>query len=436
MSRKKIGVIGAGTAGLHLGLYLRQHDVDVTIFTDRKPEEYAGMRLLNTVAHHAVTCEREAELGVNHWPGEKWGYFGHYYYIGTQPQPLRFYGDLHAPSRAIDYRIYQPRLMEDFLARGGKIEYREIKSEDVPQISTDFDVVVVCTGKGPFGQMFQHDAGHSPYDRPQRALCVGLFKGIKEKPIRAVTMNFSPGAGEMIEIPTWSFNGLATALVIENIIGGDMEVLAKTKYDDNPRAFLDLLIEKLRKHYPDCADRIDEKEFDLANGPLDILQGGVTPTVRKSHVVLDNGKLAIALGDVHSVVDPVLGQGANAASYAAVVLAEEIVDQDVYDERFIELVNNRRNDRVLGASRWTNFMLKNLRELPVELQQFIGALSQNRALADVFTDNFNYPEKQWDTFASVARMKSWCEATSTTSPLGVSLAANDRRVSDLLAANA
>ncbi|MFD2272594.1 hypothetical protein ACFS07_19445 [Undibacterium arcticum] len=29
---KRIGIIGAGTAGLHLGLFLRQHDVDVTIF--------------------------------------------------------------------------------------------------------------------------------------------------------------------------------------------------------------------------------------------------------------------------------------------------------------------------------------------------------------------------------------------------------------------
>jgi len=409
MSSKKIGIIGAGTAGLHLGLYLLQHDVKVTIFTDKQPSEYRGMRLLNTVAHHAVTNARESALGVNHWPDKQYGYYGHYYYIGIQPQPLRFYGDLHAPSRAIDYRLYQPRLMEDFENRGGTIEYREIRSEDVAKISAEFDMVVVCTGKGPFGQMFQHEPAHSPFDRPQRALCVGLFKGIKERPIRAVTMNFSPGAGEMIEIPTWTFNGLSTALVIENIIGGDLEILAKVKYDENPRAFLDLLIEKLRKHYPDCAERIDEKEFDLANGPLDILQGGVTPTVRKSHLMLEGGKLAVALGDVHTVVDPVLGQGANMASYAAVILGEEIVKQDVYDERFVEHVNNRRNDRVLGASRWTNFMLTNLRTLPIELQQFIGAISQNRALADTFTDGFNFPEKQWDCFASPERMRAWCE---------------------------
>ncbi len=87
--RKQIGIVGAGTAGLHLGLYLRQHDVDVTVFTDREPKEYRGMRLLNTVAHHAVTVQRERDLQVDHWPTEEHGYFGHHYFINTPPQPLR-----------------------------------------------------------------------------------------------------------------------------------------------------------------------------------------------------------------------------------------------------------------------------------------------------------------------------------------------------------
>lgn len=404
---KRIGIIGAGTAGLHLGLYLRQHDVDVTIFTDRPPEAYAALRLLNTVSHHSVTIEREKALGIHDWPAQRDGYFGHYYYVGG-PHPLSFYGDLKAPSRAVDYRLYQPRLMEAYLDRGGKIEYGDKTASDVAVLSERFDLMVVCTGKGTLGQMFAHRPEHSPFERPQRALCVGLFKGIAEAPIRAVTMTFSPGHGEMIEIPTVSFGGMATALVMENIPGGDMEILAKTKYEDNPRAFLDLVLGKLRKHHPTVAERIDEKEFDVANSPLDLLQGGVTPTVRGTHLVLDNGKIALALGDVQAVVDPVLGQGANMASYAAVILGEEIVKQEVYDARFVELVSRRQQDRVLSATRWTNYMLTNLRLLPPELQQFIFELSQNRALADKFTDNFNYPELQWDCFASPERMRAWC----------------------------
>lgn len=418
---KRIAVIGAGTAGLHLGLHLRQFGIDVTIFSDRRPDQFQGLRLLNTVAHHHVTVEREDDLGCNHWPLDEYGYSGHYYFVGG-PQPLRFYGALERRSRAVDYRIYQPRLMEDFLARGGVIEFREITHDDIPELVRKFDLIVVCTGKGPFGQMFKPEPAHSPFERPQRALCVGLFKGIREPATRAVVMNFSPGAGEMIEIPTYSYGGMATALVIENHVGGDLEVLAKASYAENPRAFLDLLLQKLRQHYPDCADRIDEREFDLANGPLDILQGGVTPTVRKSHVALDGGKLAVALGDVQAVVDPVLGQGANMASYAAIILAEEIVGQDVYDERFMERVEGRRRDRVLSATRWTNYILNALGSLDPDLLNYIGALSQRPDLADEFTENFNFPERQWDCFASPDRIRAWIETRLAAPPAAGALA--------------
>ncbi len=406
---KRIGIIGAGTAGLHLGLNLLAEGVEVTIYTDRPPDEYRTMRLLNTVAHHHVTIAREDALRCNHWPTDQYGYKGHYYSIGG-PRPLQFYGDLVKPSRAVDYRIYQPRLMLDFAARGGVIEYGQIAHEDLRRIADKFDLLVVCTGKGPFGQMFKHQPEHSPFDKPQRALCVGLFKGISEPETRAVTMYFSPGAGEMIEIPTLSFGGMVNALVIENHVGGDLEVLAKAKYEDDPRGFISLLLEKLRKHYPSCAERINENEFDLAEGPMDILQGGVTPTVRNSHAFLDNGKLAVALGDVQSVVDPVLGQGANMASYAALILGEQIVKDDVYDARFIEKVDALRRDRVLSAMRWTNYMLVSLRDMAPDLLGFIGAISQDRALADEFTDNFNYPEAQWDCFSSPARIESWIQS--------------------------
>ena len=65
---KRIAIVGAGTAGLHLGLYLQRKGGQSTIFTDKKIEDYPNVRLLNTVAHHAVTVAREDDLGVNHGP--------------------------------------------------------------------------------------------------------------------------------------------------------------------------------------------------------------------------------------------------------------------------------------------------------------------------------------------------------------------------------
>ena len=410
---KKIGVIGSGTAGLHLGLYLQQHGVDVTLYSDKTPDQIESGRLLNTVAHHAATIANETALGVNHWPTEDCGYFGHYYYIGTS-EPLEFFGKLGNPSRAVDYRIYQPALMRDFEKRGGKIVYGEIEHDDVAELASTYDLLVVSTGKGPLGRMFEHDAEHSPFDRPQRALCCGLFKGIAENETRAVTMYFAPGVGELIEIPTLTFDGMVTALVIENHIGEELEVLSKVRYDEDREAFLDLLYEKLEKYYPTLAARIDREVFDCPKGSMDLLQGAVTPTVRKTSVELENGCFAVALGDVHAVVDPVLGQGANAASYAAIIMGEQIVESDVFDRRFIEKLDNVRSDRVLAATRWTNFMLRNLREGSPELMTFIGAISQNPGMADEFTTNFDNPDKQWDCFASAARVSSWIEERTDT----------------------
>jgi glutathione synthetase len=405
---KRIGIIGAGTAGLQLGLYLRQHGVDVTIITDRSPAEVGRSRLPNTVAHHAVTLERERALGIDHWPTGKYGYYGHEYYIGA-PEPIRFRGGYHAPSRAVDYRIYHPQLMEDFTGRGGTIEYRPVVHDDVSALAARFDLLVVSTGKGPFGQMFGRIPGDSPFDRPQRTLCVGVFCGIEQQPTRSVVWSASPDAGEMIEIPFLTFGGLATALVFENHVGGDLDALARASYEEDAEAFRKLILEALRTHYPATAERVDPAAFDLAGGPLDLLQGGVTPAVRRSHILLDGGTLALSLGDVKATVDPLLGQGANVASHGAWVLGEEIVRQDVYDSRFVEQVERKRDDRVLAASRWTNFMLQALRPLSPEFQQVLAVISENKGLADEFTDDFNYPEQQWDRFATPGRTAAWLD---------------------------
>lgn len=404
---RNVGIVGAGIAGLHLALYLQKHGVDATIITDRPPEDYRDMRLLNTVAHHHVTLAREDYLGVNHWPDPK----DHYYYhdhVFNFPQPLSFRGDFSKPSRAVDYRIYLPALMQDFTNRGGRIEYRRIEERDIRPLVARFDLLVVSTGKGPLGQLFSYRPEHTPYSQPQRRLCVGLYTGVRQPDPMNVTLSVSPGHGEMIVIPTVTFGGIANALLMENVPGGDMEELATLSYDDNPKHFLNVLLGKLEKHHPTTYDRIDTARFDLAQ-PQDLLQGGVVPTVRNTVVEFDDGKCAIALGDVHAIVDPMMGQGANVASYAAFVLGEEIVNADALDARLCETIDLKRQDRVLAASRWTNVMLQPPSEA---LGMLIGAMSQNAALANEFTENFNYPDRQWDRISSPQRIHAWIERMS------------------------
>jgi cation diffusion facilitator CzcD-associated flavoprotein CzcO len=171
--RREIGIVGAGIAGLHLGLYLRKHGVDATIIIDRTPDEYVGAKLLNTVGHHFATVEREDYLGVNHWPDPKDYYYCHDHFFNF-PEPLHFPGDFAKYGRAVDYRVYLPLLMQDFLDRGGKIEFRRIKDDDIARLVARFDLLVVSSGRDALGQMFAYRPEHTPFTQ-RNASCSSAF---------------------------------------------------------------------------------------------------------------------------------------------------------------------------------------------------------------------------------------------------------------------
>ncbi len=72
----------------------------------------------------------------------------------------------------------------------------------------------------------------------------------------------------------------------------------------------------------------------------------------------------------------------------AYTVGEEIVANEVFDQRFCEKADRRREDRVLAASRWTNTMLGPPSQ---DMGALIFNMSQNRKLADEFTEEFQFP---------------------------------------------
>ena len=314
-----IAIVGSGVSGLHLGLFLQQHDVPVTLYSDKTAEHIASGRLLNTVAHHHHTLERERELGVHHWDASEYGCARHQHAVVGTPEPMRWRGDFQHPSSIIDYRLYLPRLLGDYEERGGDVVVGAIDAEQIERISADHDLVVVAAGRG-MGAMFAPLADKCPYDKPQRRLSAGIYHGVRYSEPKGVGVHMSLGHGELLELPITSREGFATALLFENIPGGDLEVLADLDYEAGPRAHDETVLRKLEGHYPMCFERIEPAEFRL-QGPTDLLQGALTPVVREDYVRLDNGTFALAMGDAHCVVDPVNGQGANSASDSAWVTA-------------------------------------------------------------------------------------------------------------------
>src|SRR5699024_3769900 len=387
---KNIGIIGAGVAGLHLGLQLRQHGIPTTIYTNRTPEEVRDGRVMNSVAHMHVTLALEEDLGINHWTEDQYYYDVHYHYNGWGTERT-FQGYFSAPSRTLDYRIYLPQLMQDFVDRGGHIEYQNLSVSDIQGLSEQHDLVVVSTGKGEIGAMFPKRADKSPYDRPQRQLAVGFWKGVRRHDRNGVEISVIPNVGELLAIPMWSFSGDVTALLFESVPGGPQEVLTQQKYDEDPEAYRQLTLEMLKTYHPTVYERIDESAFQLQSDK-DILQGGVTPVMREDYARLPNGKFVLALGDVHWTMDPVQAQGANSTAYAARVVGDASLDDEVIDERFMSRVTQRRTERLEASNDWINIMI-NPAGSP-QIPELVSAMVHNQQLADEFTENFNYPIEQ------------------------------------------
>jgi 2-polyprenyl-6-methoxyphenol hydroxylase-like FAD-dependent oxidoreductase len=402
--RKRVGIIGAGIAGLHLGLRLRQLGIDCTIMTDRSPDQVASAQLTNTVVHWPATLGRERVLRVYHWPAEEFG-FHHVHKAIQGPQPIEIHHRAMLPARAIDYRMYLPRLMEDFAERGGRLEIGALEAKEIGRIADRFDLIVVATPGNGFARLFARDAALSPYDRPQRYSLTGLFTGFRWPEMRGVIHSVVPGHGEAVAYPLLSKTGMVGALAISSRDADELSMLLALSCRPDWEGFCAALLEKLEQLHPAIYHRIDAARFDL-QGPDDLARAATTPIVRHSYAHLGGGKYAIALGDAHVTVDPMLAQGANIGSYSAFTLADAIEEAGAFDLAFCQDMERCRGARVLGASRWTNAFLQPLDDARMQL---MVAMSRDRRLAAEYFDNFNRPERQWERVGSAECIRAWLD---------------------------
>ncbi|HEX8737325.1 MAG TPA: styrene monooxygenase/indole monooxygenase family protein [Pyrinomonadaceae bacterium] len=393
---KNIGIVGCGIAGLHLGLFLQKHGIDAAIYSDKSPEQIRAGRIPNFVVRFENTLERERFLGVNHWDFEDFGVFGIHMYIGGAPSLIRWYGAKKRPASPVDIRLYQSTLLEDFQARGGRVVVGELQAGDVARLSERHDLMVVASGRGSLTEMFPRVAERSPYDAPQRNLTGAFYRGVDFTEPLGVIYSVSPGNGEIFKLPFTTFDRRLCSILIEAIPGQGLDVISNIRYADDPKKFEATVLELLREHAPTVYERIDLSEFAV-HRPQDVIQGAITPTVRKGYVPLGNGKFALALGDVHITVDPIIAQGANNASKCAFILGEALLEDRSPDEDFCRETEQKLWEASRAACEWTNAMLQPPPPFAIEV---FAAAAQNPAIADEIVQNFNAPERNWEIFSS------------------------------------
>jgi 2-polyprenyl-6-methoxyphenol hydroxylase-like FAD-dependent oxidoreductase len=246
------------------------------------------------------------------------------------------------------------------------------------------ELVVVASGRDTADALFPRDPERSIHSTPRRMLCAGFWHGIHQLDPRGIMFALVPGAGEIFQVPAITRDGQASALLIEAVPGGPLAAITQTSYDADPHAFEALTVRLMRDHAPGIFERIIEAEFHLT-GPLDVLQGSVTPTVRQAWRELAPGRFAIALGDAWIVNDPVTGQGANLGSACAAELAALIVEHDTYDDMFCHKAERRLWALAEPVGRFTNAFLE---PPPPHVQGVLAAATHDQSIADAFVRNF------------------------------------------------
>jgi 2-polyprenyl-6-methoxyphenol hydroxylase-like FAD-dependent oxidoreductase len=409
-----IGIVGSGIAGLHLGLFLQQHDIPVTIYSDRTPDQLREGRLPNTVGRAEQTQARERMLGVHHWESDRVRLSSLHVRINGDP-PLVFRGDMSWAVSFIDMRLYLPALLEDFAARGGGVVIRTLQASDLPALAAEHDLLVIASGRASLTELFPRVPERSPFTEPQRLLCTGLYRGLAFPDPLGMSFTIAPGHGEIFQAPFLSADGYVSAVLFEALPGQGLQPIVDRRYDDDPEGFEQLVLRLLREYAPPIYERVDERAFGLT-GPLDVLQGAIMPTVRRGYAALEDGTrgtYAVAIGDVHVLNDPVLGQGANAASHAAWVLGEAILEGGPFDEPFCRRVEDRIWKYASAVTAWTNAAL---RPPAPHAQAVFGAAARSQAVANELAENFNSPSRAWAALESPVGAAAFLERHGLTLP--------------------
>jgi flavin reductase (DIM6/NTAB) family NADH-FMN oxidoreductase RutF len=394
---RKIAIIGAGESGAQLALGLQREGYAITLFSDRSAAQIRTGKVMSSQCMFATALAAEAQLssaltslydgaavpGINAIRLRVEGEHG--------ADAIEWEAPLEGTARSVDQRIKSAAWIEAFVAGGGDFRIENVTPRMLEDLSRDYELVIVSTGKGEIGQIFPKDRSKTPFDRPQRVLALNYVSpaapnGEQDEQLNdSIRMSAVPGVGEFFTFPGLSVSGPCQMMVFEGIVGGPMDRWADV---GSPDEQLSRSLEILEEHFPHEA-----KNFAGARLTDDgaTLLGRITPTVRSAVGELGNGNVVFGLGDAVLLNDPLTGQGSNNATLASRYYLDSVVrrGQQPFDRQWME----RTFDefwRGWGqwAVAWTNDMLKPRRDYQ---RSVLAEAAEHPALAASIAGGFDDP---------------------------------------------
>lgn len=393
----KVSVIGAGQAGMIFAYALMQKGYDVTVYSNRTPDDWLNNGPPTGTAYlYGEVIDIERELGMDYWSHEMFG--GNGVLLDFKPTLA---GDAHmvAAGRfkttggAIDQRMRIHRWLEDMESKGGKLVIEAVTPERLDEIAAASDLTVLAAGKADLGNLIPRDEDRSVYSAPQRYLTMCIVEGVEGWNDRVdftpVKFNFFGDAGEYFWVPyTHKTAGHTWCALFEAKTGGPLD-----RFRDCSNA--DEVVDVARKLIAEVAPWEAETSRNMRpveDDPFCWLKGAFPPTVRKAYGRLPSGGLVMPLGDTAVTFDPIGGQGGNCASRNAKFTADAVIarGEGPFDEAWMEDVNAGFWDyHGRAAYTFNNILLEPLTEAG---QTVLMEASRNRTFADEkFFGNFSTP---------------------------------------------
>jgi 2-polyprenyl-6-methoxyphenol hydroxylase-like FAD-dependent oxidoreductase len=385
---RRILVVGAGHSGLQLALGLQAHGYDVTVMTERTPDEIRAGRVSSTQMMFPSQLALEAAQGLDLWDAQvpKLRYTGF-----TIPGPdgvpfVDWLGDMGG-SESVDQRVKMSTWLELFAQRGGNLVLHPVSVGDIDWYSRNFDLVVVAAGKGELVTMFDRDRERSVHTEPQRRLAVSYVHGVEPRPEvgqKAVHLNVIPGIGELYYLPGLTVSGPCEIILVEAIPGGPLDRFRGVR---DPREHWAHTLESIRTYAPWDYERTRGGEL---TDELGVLSGAFTPVVRHPVAELPSGGIALGIADVVVANDPITGQGANSAARAAAVYLAAIVEHGdkPFDRDWMQDTFERHWQYARHSVKFTTTLLA---PAPEHVVRLFAAGNEHQAVADRMARGIDTP---------------------------------------------
>jgi len=391
---KSIAIIGAGQSGLQLGLGLLGAGYRVTLYSDRSANEIHNGRVLSSQCMFDSALETERDLGLNYWdqlcPKVEGIGFAVPDLVGGKV--IDWAARLDNFAQSVDQRLKIPRWMTEFQKRGGNLQVKAATIEDLESCTHGHDLVIVASGKGAIGQLFDRDSSRSPFSRPQRALALTYVRGMRPRePYPAVCFNLIPNIGEYFVFPALTTTGPCEIMVFEGILGGPMDCWTDVKTPGEHLARSKWILESFM---PWEADRCSHLELTDENA---ILVGHVVPAVRNPIGTLPSGRKVLGMADAVVLNDPITGQGSNNAARCAEIYFESIVERG--ERRTDAEWMQETFDRYwTGYARWVVDWTNLLLNPPAHVIKLLDRAGRITAVASAFVNGFDDPRTLYPWF--------------------------------------